>query len=171
MGGIKSLFQFRSYKVDRLNLDTGRSLELLSWQQVPTELSWQMKLSIRRPLFFTKHSYYVGGVDCKILLLKGESEAEEVEADEQEEITPENAIVRLNIGIAGVFEVGEERFPEEIEKSLVKVQIPMILLPYLRAAASSILANGGFGSVVLPLINIQKVAEDHLTQLDVRIVD
>lgn len=59
----------------------------------------------------------------------------------------------------------EDLEPAQLE-SLVKLQIPAILFPYIRAAMTSFLANAGFPGVHLPLINVQRFAAGQDLQLE-----
>lgn len=47
---------------------------------------------------------------------------------------------------------------ERIEK-LLKINATAILFPYLRSIISSITANSGFQTLVLPVINVHKMLE------------
>jgi preprotein translocase subunit SecB len=44
---------------------------------------------------------------------------------------------------------------------MVRINIPAILLPYLRAAITTIISQAGFGTIVFPLINIYEIAASH----------
>jgi preprotein translocase subunit SecB len=46
---------------------------------------------------------------------------------------------------------------KKLEENMVHVNIPAILLPYLRSAITTILSQAGFGTIVLPLINVHEV--------------
>ncbi|MBI5238132.1 MAG: protein-export chaperone SecB [Deltaproteobacteria bacterium] len=69
-------------------------------------------------------------------------------------------LVKLSIGIAGVFTAEEGRFEKTTEETLIKIQIPTLLFPYIRSAITSILAHAGLGSVLFPLINIHELAKN-----------
>jgi preprotein translocase subunit SecB len=51
------------------------------------------------------------------------------------------------------------------EKNMVQINIPAILLPYLRSAITTILSQAGFGTIVLPLINIYEIAKQQTTEI------
>ena len=144
-GGVISAFRFESFKVDRVKLDAKQHLETLSLDYFPKE-SWRIKLNLRVPAFFTLQNIYVGGLDIVAFLLN-ENGIKEVE--EKNTLTPsdENVLVRVEAGIAGVFSVENGKLEKEIESSLVKVQIPALLLPYIRGTMTSLVANAGFGSL------------------------
>ena len=76
-----------------------------------------------------------------------------------------NDIVKLEIGIAGIFSAEEGKFEKDTEENLVKIQIPMILFPYLRSAVTSIFAHGGLGSFLFPSINVQELAKNASLQI------
>ena len=60
---------------------------------------------------------------------------------------------------------------KDVEKNIITLQFPSILLPYLRSTLTSILANAGFGSVVLPLINLVEVAKGAQKELEIIYID
>ncbi|MFH1282038.1 MAG: protein-export chaperone SecB [bacterium] len=125
---------------------------------------WEFKIGVRQPIFYKKTNKYIGGIDLG-LYLYGQNIKEE-------DKKPENAIIVVEAGIAGLFAVQEDkRFDEETENSLVRIQIPALLFPYLRGAITSLLANAGFGSVVLPLINIHELAKESLKDVNIKVID
>lgn len=163
MGSIESLFKFKSYKIDHLEFKMIHSIELLEFVGVIDPEFWEYSINIRRPIFMKSKNIYIGGIDCTLSLFPKEYN--------EKEKKKENALVYLNGGIAGSFGVGDKRFENKIEQNLVRKQIPAILFPYLRATISSLLANSGFGSINVPLINIHKLAEDSLKDVEVEIQD
>lgn len=153
MGGVTSSFIFESYKIDRFEFKTKDAVGVLAGLiGIPPE-DWQFSLAFRQPIYFEDQKIYIGGIEVEMRV---------PDQDEKEE-----ELVTLSAGIAGLFKSSEGVFPEEIEQKLVKVQIPTILLPYLRSSVMSFLANAGFGSVVLPLINIAQMAKDTLGKIEV----
>ncbi len=161
MGSIKSAFQFESYKIDKINLEMLHSLNLLEFKgNIDPEL-WEFKIGLRKPLYFENNKKYIGGLDFCLKLLPKSSQGD------KEKNEP---LLTIEIGIAGIFAVKDKRFDSEIEKQLVKVQIPAILFPYIRGALTSLLANAGFGSVVIPLINIHELANKSFKDVEIDII-
>lgn len=62
--------------------------------------------------------------------------------------------------MSGYFKVAEGPLDPELEKNLVRIQIPAILFPFVRSAISSLTINAGFPGVILPLINVQEIAKE-----------
>lgn len=158
---IKSAFRFEGYKVDTVSFEASPMLDFLGYMgNIPTD-AWSLGISFRNPLFFEGENAYVGGMDVTLtgsVSNEADPEAENIE------------IAKMDIGIAGKFSIsGEGRFDKKIEDTLVKVQIPALLLPYLRGTITSILANAGFGSVILPLINIHDMAKQSMQDLEVEV--
>jgi len=141
MGSIAASFQFKTYKIDRIQYSMPQTTKALV-QNAVNQL--ELQISLRQPVFDKKDTFYVGGLDIQVM-----SKTEEKE---------EHPVFDLKMGIAGIFVV-EDRLEELLEENLVKNQIPAILLPYLRAAATTILSCAGIGSIVLPLINIYELAK------------
>lgn len=161
---MKSSFKFLSFKVDRAKFQIQQTLGLLELNEAINSSHWTLNLQIRKPVFFKGKKTYVGGVDCHLSL----SEQSSKPLDPAQSIP---ALVVLEMGIAGSFSVDEGQMASDIEQNLVKIQIPAILLPYLRSAMSGFLASAGFGSVVLPLINVQEYSRQALKDVAVELLD
>jgi len=159
-GSIKSGFRFEGYKIDSISFDSSPNLGLLGFMGGLPPDAWSMEISFRNPLFFEQENIYVGGMDVTIIgSAKNGASGEEGNLIE---------LAKMEVGIAGMFSVAETgRFDEKIENALVKTQIPALLLPYLRAAVTGVLANSGFGSVILPLVNIHEMAKQSMQEVEV----
>jgi preprotein translocase subunit SecB len=163
-GSVVSAFQFKSYKVDRFNFISKPDLNLLARFDGFSLEEWDVKFRFRCPIFFKKNNCYVGGLDMRVSIPDKE------QASDEEGDSEQNSLLSLDAGIAGVF-AASDQFEKETEDTLVKIQIPALLLPYLRGTIASFLANAGFGSLIFPLINIHAVAEDALKDVVIKIVD
>ncbi|KJR43273.1 preprotein translocase subunit SecB [Candidatus Magnetoovum chiemensis] len=163
MGGITSSFRFEGYKIDRINYETINSTEFIEITKTLDPSGWRFAIGIKNPLFFKSLNKYVGGMDIKITypLSKNQSpeDGDETKNNDKEIDLPEN-IVKLEIGVAGIFAIEDGRLEKATEENLVKLQIPMLLFPYLRAAITSIFASCGVGPMILPLINVHELAKD-----------
>lgn len=152
---INTSYTFRGFKVDRISLEMPPNMETLELGNY-TNYDWEMNVSVRHLSFFVKHKVYVAGVDCNLNLYpkNGEKKAE-------------NALLKLSIGCAGSFGVTQNRFDPRVEERIVKLQFTALLFTQLRAAIGSLLAGAGYGSVLLPLINIQAMFENKLEQITI----
>lgn len=160
-----SRFQFQSYKIDRLNLKMEQLVGYLTGIRLLNPDFMRIGLRIRQPFFQKEsHSYFVG-LDTQLYFYT-ENQFNSIKPEEQPSM--ESAIVQLEIGIAGVFTSLSDRFPVETEEKLVKIQAPAILMPYVRSAASSVLAVSGFGAVPFPLINIHELAKSSPAELTIK---
>jgi preprotein translocase subunit SecB len=158
---IAAEFQFRSYKVDRFEFASKPQVGLLALQEGFSPEQWEVKFRFRRPIYLPKSKTYLGGLDMLVSIPE--------EGEEPKEGEP-SSLVRLDAGIAGVFTV-TGRLDKKTEETLVKIQIPALLLPYLRGTISSFLANSGFGAFIFPLINIHAAAEGALKDVEVEIIE
>lgn len=156
MGSIISSFRFEGYKVDRILYETIPDVGFLGTIGTLPSEGWQFDIGIRQPLYFKSKKKYVGGMDIKITYPVPEKHNADIEEAKKE--VGDN-IAKLEIGIAGVFSVEENRFEKATEENLVKNQIPSLLFPYLRSAITSVFAHAGLGSILLPLINVQELAK------------
>ncbi|MBI9095177.1 MAG: protein-export chaperone SecB [Sphaerochaeta sp.] len=140
-------FQLLSYKVDTIKFSVESSLGVLQCKESIDSDRFQLGIKIRTPqkfIYMHDKVEYVGGLDIRVGLLSTEKEGREIATGE--------------FGIAGIFKrVGT--LQEELEEHMVKETIPSILLGYLRSIISSTFANAGFGSVIIPLININKLVQ------------
>jgi len=162
---VKSSFQFKAYKVDKISFFSKPDINVLArMNSIPTE---EMKLAfaMRQPIYFNSEKIYVGGFDILFQVLAPSGESDPVSESK------EDALVRLELGIAGVFTVEDDRLSKELEEGLVKIHIPAILMPYARSAMTSLLANAGFGGVIFPLVNIHNIAKEQMQDKTIQIIE
>jgi preprotein translocase subunit SecB len=86
---------------------------------------------------------YVGGLTTKITVTD--------EEDKKEILTGE-------FGISGIF-VPDGEVDQELEENFARVNLPALLIPYLRALMTNVLSQAGFGTVLFPLINVYELAK------------
>ncbi len=154
-------FQFESYKIDSVRLEMKRVLGLLEFRGCIDPESVELKIELRESIYIKSTKRYIGSLELGLLILPPEKPKQK---------TDEESLLKVTLSIVGLFKVKQEgRLEKETEENLVKLQIPAILLPYARATLSSLLANAGFGSVVLPLINVHKIAKE--SSLTIREID
>lgn len=154
MGRIESasVFQFESYKIDSVHLEMKRLVGLLEFRGCVDPESIKLEIGLRNPIYIKSKKRYIGSLELSLSVLQPEKSKQK---------TDDGSLLKVTLSIVGLFKVEQEgRLEKNIEEDLVKIQIPAILLPYARATLSSLLANAGFGSVVLPLINVHKLAQE-----------
>ncbi len=153
MGGIESTFHFESYKIDSLHLEMKRTLGMLEFRGNIDPKTLRLDVSFREPLYMKSQKKYLGGLVIKLTV------ALPIQNGQGDQPKEENIILKIDLSILGLFRAEQGQFDPKIEQNLVTLQIPAILFPYVRATLSSLLANAGLGSVILPLINIHEVAK------------
>lgn len=146
---ITSSFQMTSYKIDKISLSMKNVINVLQKNNFPTD-GWGFGIGIRPTQYIVKEKTYIAGLE--VTLVYGDKE---------------NPEVKLEAGIGGIFKVVGEEFSGETEKRIAKVQFPAILASYLRSAVTNILASAGFGTVILPLLNMNAVAEEQLKDVEI----
>jgi preprotein translocase subunit SecB len=161
--GITASFQFNSYKVDKVSFFTKPALDVLAQMNSLSSENMFFAFLIRTPIFFKTNKFYVGGFDVVMKVLR---DTATIESETEEDI-----LIKLDLGIAGIFKVVDDRLLQEQETQLVKINIPALLMPYARSAITSLLANAGFGSVLLPLINIHELAKEQMKDVEIKIID
>lgn len=159
---MKSSFRFETYKVDGLVFEVKRIVGLLEFAGNIDSNLWKLSITVREPLYSQSQKKYIGGLDTSLCLFPPEVKTE----DKNE------ALIKLDIGIAGIFSAVEEGgFEKEVVENLVRVQIPAILFPYVRATITSLLANAGFGSVILPLVNMTELAKQAVGEVVIKTIE
>ena len=151
-GSINSKFQFISYKIHKFSCENKLSIDQLL--RCPPIHLCNIDLKILEPLYFKKDKTYVSTIN-----LQGEIK------DQQNN----QIIFKFETEISGLFKVVGRIKPKELEESLVKIQTPSLLLAYLRGGVTSYFASAGFGSIILPLINIHKIAKNQ--SMNIKVVD
>lgn len=157
---IEAAFQFLSFKIDHIEADTTKNLGTVNYSSGIDPESLDLELSLRGPTYFKGEDIYMGGLDARWRLFASPKK-------EDDEL-----LFRGRIGVVGSFKmVSPDELTEEQQEQLVMVQIPAILLPYLRSAITSIFSVSGFSSLIVPLINIHKVAENARSRLKLEVID
>jgi preprotein translocase subunit SecB len=161
MRSIESPFQFLTYKIYELRLDSRIPLD--GAEISPNKDVWQLKLNVQVPRYYVKQRVYIGGLKCELALFD--------KSVPKDEYVLNAAKLIVEAAISGVFAVKKGRFTKELEETLVKVQIPALLFPYVRGTVTSVLANAGFGSIVLPLLNMNQLAKKALKDSAIDIIE
>jgi preprotein translocase subunit SecB len=146
MRGVESSFRFVNFKIDRTVFETSHTVAFLNATRDVRSEDIQILMRLRNAGHVPESRTYVGGLDAKLESTLGEE--------------PERQGFSLEMGITGLFHVEGDDLDNDTLDRLVRYQIPAILFPYLRASATSFLANAGFPGVFVPLINIHRLASD-----------
>jgi preprotein translocase subunit SecB len=148
-GGIAS-FQFVSYKVDTVNVQVTKNINtLLIYSLLPSNrINFEIAFRKAGKYFLNDAVHYVGGLNIKIEIYDINNKQ----------------ILSGDFGISGLFRLTGET-NRNFEENMVHVNIPAILLPYLRSAITTILSQAGFGTIVLPLINIYEMTKQNPVEI------
>lgn len=140
---MKSALQFQNYKIDVIELHSLPRLDVLISKEKNDDAEFQF--SIKKPIYYKKIKSFVIGLE---LLTKVYNKNKE-------------EILTCKLGISGFFSLEDENeLNKELMEKIVKTNLPAIMLPYLRSTLTVILANAGFGTIILPLINLNKAIQD-----------
>jgi preprotein translocase subunit SecB len=155
-----SSFTFKSYLVNIFNLDvkgfSENTLKLLQPGEKPLTGEWSFEVALIHPQYSKSAKVYTCGVKVKSTL---RYLLEDKLGD---------PYCTLEAGIVGQFQADGE-LSKEIEENIVKYQAPTILFPYLRGAITTFLATAGFGTVLIPLVNMNKTAEISLKDIPIKV--
>lgn len=140
---MKSSFQFKNFKVDKINLQALNRLDVLLEKDNNYEVEYSF--GVAAPTFYTKLNSILEGLSVTATILNSRKEK----------------ILNVEIGITGFFEFkNDEELSEDTINKIIKQQLPAILLPYARATLTNIISNAGFSSIIMPLININKAIQN-----------
>lgn len=154
---MSAAFRFVSYKVDQLALNMRPSMLMLTKPYF--DEVWDIKIGMRIPQYFRKSNSYLAGLDVTMTYPPMEGE------DSKE------PSITVTAGVMGLFEAQEGRFPIEVEEKIVRSHLPTLVMPYLRAAVTSALANCGVGIHILPLFNLHEIASETLKDEKIIVLD
>ena len=140
--GVTSTFQFVNYKIDKIDFQLEPMTNNIVCQKQNVDVEFGIAFSNALKFEERKNkTFYVSRLQAKVDLFNNKE-----------------VLAKGIFSISGIFST-ENAFSEEVEQNLIKNQAPAILLPYLRAAITNILASSGFDTVILPLVNIQAAAK------------
>jgi preprotein translocase subunit SecB len=140
--GIAS-FRFINYKIDTVNFQTAKNMGTLLINSLSGQNQMNFEIGFRQTgkYLLDNAVHYIGGLNTKIQILD----------------SSKTQILNGEFGISGLFR--PVNMDEDAEKNMVRYNIPAILMPYLRSAITTIVSQAGFGTVVLPLLNIYEIAQ------------
>lgn len=160
---IESEFKFISYKIGAFQFRMEKAIGLLLFRENFDPEKIDFRIAVHPPLYFKSKQIYICGLSCQVFLNQPKEKASEPgnsEATAVESKADNVRLFELSASIDGVFQTkSQTRFPVELEDTLVKLQAPTILFPFLRSSIVSFFADAGFGSVIMPLVNVTKIAE------------
>lgn len=177
-GSIESEFKFVSYKIDSVRFQMEKSIGLLLFNGNIDPADIEFQVAIHSPFYFKPKQIYICGLSCRVFFNQAKVNKDKVtktvaSTSEKEKADKETTpIFKLSTSIDGAFQTkSKTRFPSDLEETLVKIQAPTILYPFLRSSIVSFFANAGFGSLILPLVNINKVAELQKESLEIKEIE
>lgn len=131
---VKSVLTFDNYIVKRILFEANPNFE--PGEKIPLEVEFFHGLDIDL-------SENIAAVDLGCSIFKE---------------CKNNRPFSLEIELVGFFKFETTLEPERIEK-LLRINATAILFPYLRSIISSITANSGFQTLILPIVNVHKMFE------------
>lgn len=140
---IKAQFQFESYKIDRMNFEVQKTLDVLADRSMP-EVTFQFLFRDAFRFHRNDKILYVTGFGINFTVLH---------------VSTKKQLAKGEIIITGMFSASGQ-LEKEVEENLAKCQGPALLLPYARSAISTILTNAGFPTIIVPLVNIYEMAKN-----------
>lgn len=151
-GVIASNFQFVNYKIDQTEFAMTSKLENLNMHSLQ-DCRITMDIGFRDAERYSRSGLYVVGLGLRLSAHPDESGEDE------------KPLFKLSMSISGAFKTAGIDRDSDDERGFVAHQGPALLFSYLRGAASSFLANAGFGSLILPLVNVYALAQNSETKV------
>jgi preprotein translocase subunit SecB len=142
-GGMTPGFEFISYKIDKIELNLEPKMKFLLNNNYVKPENAKLGFKFRDVEKFNIDGkiYYVGGLGITVSIV-----------DESEQI------LYGEFNISGVF-TPTGTMTKSAEENFAMINIPALLMPYLRAAMTNTLASAGFGTILFPLVNIYEMAK------------
>jgi|WetSurMetagenome_2_1015567.scaffolds.fasta_scaffold97736_3 preprotein translocase subunit SecB len=149
---VESVFQLAGYKIDDIKFTLNHTVgNLLEGLEQSNETVFQIGFHEITKIPEERNCIYICGISSKFELKTKNNES----------------LAKGEVSLSGYFKT-DNTFTENQEKHLVKLQAPTILFPYLRSSITNILASAGFGSIILPLLNISAMAKKTEIRMNVR---
>jgi preprotein translocase subunit SecB len=142
---VAAEFDFVSYKIDSVSFKMGNEVNyLLNTTPIKSEfINLSIKLRNTEKFIIDEKTSYIGGLITQVIILN--------EADG-------STMVEGQFGISGLF-TSNDSVDKQAEETFAKINLPALLMPYLRATMTNILSNAGFGTMLFPLVNIYELAK------------
>jgi len=137
-------FDFVSYKIDSISFKMGNEVSyLLNTTSIKSEcINLSIKLRNTEKFIIDEKTTYIGGLITQVIILN--------EAG--------STMVEGQFGISGLFTTNDS-VDKQAEETFAKINLPALLMPYLRATMTNVLSNAGFGTMLFPLLNIYELAK------------
>ena len=138
-------FDFISYKIDSISFKMAHNIGyLMDIAPIkPDNINLSIKLKNTEKFIIDGRITYIGGLITHVKIVNQ---------------TDGTTIVEGHFGISGLF-TSKGTVDKQAEESFAKVNLPALLMPYLRAIMTNILSNAGFGTMLFPLVNIYELAK------------
>ena len=147
-----SKMEFLNYRVVELKLESGLEPSTTP-RGIPDDSEWRIGIGLGDVAHYIDDDIYVSYVSAKMALLPSSIDKNQVKHDEENILSAEGTIY-------GIFRiVTNTEIDPALKQKLLLNQTPALLMPFLRAAISGLLALAGYGAVPMPLINMAHMAE------------
>jgi preprotein translocase subunit SecB len=142
---IAAQFNFISYKIDSVTVKMNPKITYLLDNKplMPQGINLSIKLRNTEKFDINGSIHYVGGLSTQVTIHDEENQEEMLSGE---------------FGISGIFApVGD--MEKSVEENFARINLPALLMPYIRAAITNILSQAGFGTVLFPLINVYELTK------------
>lgn len=152
-GGIEpSSMEFLNYRVVELKLASGLEPSTTPGG-IPDDAEWRIGIGLGDVAHYQDDDIYVSYLSAKMALLPSSINKVQTRRYEEDALSAEGTIY-------GVFRfAANAEIDPALKQNLLLNQTPALLMPFLRAAISGLLALAGYGAVPMPLINMARIAE------------
>jgi preprotein translocase subunit SecB len=144
-GSIAAGFDFVSYKIESISMKMENNINfLVNTDPIgPDCIQLSIKLRNTEKFIINGTVAYIGGLMTQIKITDAINGPMMLEGQ---------------FSISGIF-TSKSTTDDKTEENFAKINLPALLMPYLRATMTNILSNAGFGTILFPLVNVYELAK------------
>lgn len=144
--------QLLNYKLSELSIEMRPYVGLLHFRPNQSKDIWKFSYSIPPIVHLPAEDLFIVSFAMRTQL--------QTAGDMDVHPGEEQEFVDCRGCVSGLFRFVEE-VSEETRNKMLKYNATAILLPYLRAGLTNILAQAGFGCILPPILNIKEMVDKH----------
>lgn len=150
-GSVNSSFTFITYKVDSFSFNMENHLFALMHNYKIGD--WVSRIAMRPPVHIKEKGLYLVTIGFMSKFIPNKEK-------------PDVSFANIEVSLTGAFS-SDGRYPKEIEDDMAKIQMPSLLMPYLRGVVTTFLCSSGYDPYIFPLLNIQELATRMLSDKEI----
>lgn len=143
----KAILEFVNYRIVKLNFECG-SVVTVTPAGIPQDSHLNVRTGVSDVMYIAEDDVYVVPVSAELVVMPAGEEGDD-------------PVFSARADISGIFRFQDgAELTENVRNRLVLNNTVVILMPFLRAAISSVIAMAGFGAIPFPLLNMARIGEN-----------